>query len=358
MRYLLLCHSFPSLMSPIARWLAGQPESETLVAAAWIRGSQELPGLKKILLKKPKNLPEPENYMDYWANAVKIGRHALFSLQSIQASGFKPDIIFACTASGAALALPEAFPDSFLVNYLDQPAGLDPAESAMRARLQSLQIAGSHMNFSFSQAAAESQPPALRKLIKKAPVGVDLDFFQYRAFGDRQDIALFSFPEGGEMSQWLDYLQNIQDKRPECKFVIIAYSLKNRNSLQAGLERLPTKARGAMMVEYNPHPDLARRLYGAAKLLISPEIEVRGQMLEAMACGVPVMCAADKFLKDGKNCVKFSHSASKVADILRDEKALARMGLQGAKDVAKKLDAAGLTARHMRSILAEAGKDL
>lgn len=355
MRYLLLCHSFPSLMTPIARWLAAQPESETLVAAAWIRGSRELPGLKKILLKKPKNLPEPENYLDYWANAVKIGRHALFSFKSIQASGFRPDIIFACTASGAGMALPEAFPGSFLVNYLDQPGGLDAAEKAMRARLQTIQITGSQLNFSFSQAATDSQPPILRKLIKKAPVGVDLDFFSYRAWADRQNIVVFRFPDGGDIGQWLEYPQKILDKRPECKFVILASSLKNRNILHEKLEGLPAK--GAMMVEYNPPPDLARRLYGAARLLISPEKDLDRSVLEAMARGLPVMCGGDdKFLKAGKNCLKFSHEASEAAAILDDDKLLEQIGRQGARDVDKKFDAAKLTASHMEGILAEVGK--
>ncbi len=58
--------------------------------------------------------------MGQWEDAVQKGKQALSTLETVRATGFVPDIILNSSVSGAGLCLRQAFPEAFLVHYIER----------------------------------------------------------------------------------------------------------------------------------------------------------------------------------------------------------------------------------------------
>ena len=112
----------------MAASLAALPGNEVLFASEYGRRDFSLPGVKRVLLKKPKDrkkavasisTPALDAGERDWTMAYLRGRATASSLMGVLAEGFEPDMVILSGSMGIGLFVRNLFPEAFLVGYAD-----------------------------------------------------------------------------------------------------------------------------------------------------------------------------------------------------------------------------------------------
>ena len=112
----------------MAASLAALPGNEVLFASEYGRRDFSLPGVKRVLLKKPKDrkkavasisTPALDAGERDWTMAYLRGRATASSLMGVLAEGFEPDMVILSGSMGNGLFVRNLFPEAFLVGYAD-----------------------------------------------------------------------------------------------------------------------------------------------------------------------------------------------------------------------------------------------
>ena len=128
MRILFLNYTFPGPLGTMAASLAALPGNEVLFASEYGRRDFSLPGVKRVLLKKPKDrkkaavsisTPALDAGERDWTMAYLRGRATASSLMGVLAEGFEPDMVILSGSMGNGLFVRNLFPEAFLVGYAD-----------------------------------------------------------------------------------------------------------------------------------------------------------------------------------------------------------------------------------------------
>lgn len=332
MRCLCVCHVVTPHLSPILGHIASSPGNELILALDRNRKGTEIAGARKVRFKRPEIRKPPQTLLDHWQAAVQCGRCALQSFATIAESGFKPDVVMQATMSGASLCLREAFPEAFMVTYLERPHGHSDAETGFRRRMQSIQALESDLTYEFGQGHPVERK--LRAWVKPGPLSVNTGFF--RPLDAREQP-----PEGG-CPEVIFSLKGLDPALSELWFgAALDYARrfgKKVLMLLPGMEAL-RKAEALLALDAsagsfaacacNLSDADAVRLFNLAKLLVWPGQGIAPELLQAMSCGTAIMGPAHgSFLVPDENCLSLPEQdiPAKLHRAQCERETLARLG--------------------------------
>lgn len=209
----------------MAASLAALPGNEVLFASEYGRRDFSLPGVKRVLLKKPKDrkkavasisTPALDAGERDWTMAYLRGRATASSLMGVLAEGFEPDMVILSGSMGNGLFVRNLFPEAFLVGYADwyfrdeaetrYPLSTMPdiplAPRNIRNTLQAKNFFDCNCHFTTTEWQREQYPEGMRGFISVLRKCVDTEFFAPApasrfSFGDcelteRQEIVTLS----------------------------------------------------------------------------------------------------------------------------------------------------------------------
>ena len=184
----------------MAASLAALPGNEVLFASEYGRRDFSLPGVKRVLLKKPKDrkkaavsisTPALDAGERDWTMAYLRGRATASSLMGVLAEGFEPDMVILSGSMGNGLFVRNLFPEAFLVGYADwyfrdeaetrYPLSTMPdiplAPRNIRNTLQAKNFFDCNCHFTTTEWQREQYPEGMRGLISVLRKCVDTEFF-------------------------------------------------------------------------------------------------------------------------------------------------------------------------------------
>lgn len=120
MRILLVNHSFPGDLGPLLAALAAEPGHEILFASCRGRRDFSLPGVRHVVLSSSRSRRLAGDGAGVTLErALEAGRQALQAFRQLRQSGFVPDMVLLSSALEQGLFLRDAFPDAFVVGFMD-----------------------------------------------------------------------------------------------------------------------------------------------------------------------------------------------------------------------------------------------
>lgn len=297
MRYLIICDNFSGPLIPIARWLNGRPDSETLLASDRVRYPV---GLKKIILKISPAKAAQEDSLDCAASIIQKAKYAKKIFQSVRESGFYPDKIFIFSVSGISLAGIEVFEDAQKIIFLERDRIYNKAKARALGALRDQLLLDSDFAFCFSPALMTNLPKPLSSCVSLAPLCVDPAFY----------------PKNAEKRLTVFYLKNLD---PEALAPWLESAREYARRGRAAIF-LPTKQEAKAMQEElkplqawagcDPSLDTARAIFSQCGLFIAPDGELSYDMLAAMSCGARAASAAShELLSPGKDYILLEKGA-------------------------------------------------
>ena len=324
MRILFLSYFFPGPLGAMASWLAERPEIQVIFAASRSRQEQGLPNMKRVVLRSYNGKARVNpGWFELWEEALRAGKSAASTLDMVRESGFDPDIVCCATSNGSAFGLRQIFPDSFIVNFLEELSIFPSGQVKMRRALQSLQILEANLSFIYNEKARNAYAQELRELIKPAPMIIDCDFFspekaqplmslQGRTIG-RELVTVFAhgLTEKELFHLWHGALL-ILAMRPHCQLFFIvpgAYLLKRLNKLP-----IDEKIAERLFLFSQLRQETLRDLLCASALAIFPGRHSPFGLLECMSCATTPLCGEPHFfLKNGWDMLELP-KASAIAE--------------------------------------------
>lgn len=353
MRYLLASYNFPGQLGDMAAWLGEDPENMVIFASSRQMHDFNIPGVQRVILKKPElKKGASKNYFELWQDAIKTGLYASYTFKSILNTGFTPDIILASAANGSIFGLPQIFPGSFLVNFLEDPGDADARFLRMRSILQAFQALQSRLAFSFAQKTRAMLPAYARKKIDPAPLAVDADFFSPAAsrpfscwkFASPRNrlitINLKNVHPARLQSCW-KWILNLLATCPDCNLAALVGNSFIKKTLAVHAGNLEDSLRQRVFIEEIMRREAYRDLLASSSLCIFPEDCLSIAVLECMSCATPVMCdmAGNDFLaasRDYLPCV--GENVHDLNKILNSGENLAAIGKNARKAVCAHYD--------------------
>lgn len=342
MRFLFLSYLFPGPLGAMASWLADNTENQVVFASSRSRQELALANVQRVVLRTYKGVPhDDQDWFGLWEEAIRAGKSARNTLEMVRDSGFDPDMIFCASSNGTAFGLREIFPDSFIVNFLEESAFFSAGQSEMRRCLQYLQIIEANLSFAFNEATMRQFLPPLREYIRLAPMVIDSAFFSPEAAKPLNmphmrrvsDQLLTVFTHGLTEQElfhvWYGSLQ-ILANNPHCQIVFLlqgGYALKRLRTL-----KVDAKIADRLFLEAHLRQDILRDLLCASSICLFAGRYMPFGLLESMSCASCPMCAkAPYFLKNAWDMLELqnAHSdeiAARVGKALQDPALLKAIG--------------------------------
>ncbi len=181
----------PGVFGPLAEYFAAQPGNDVVFAAEYSRRSLELPGVRRLRVRKtrerravPASGGRREDAARELQRAFLRGDAMHESLLRLRDDGFEPDIIVTSSGMGVSMLTREVFPNNFLAAYLDWVAvprdlcaGGTPYQRAVQLLTQSKLVVDADYLFTLSQGQWQQYPPFIADHIDILPPCVDTLFF-------------------------------------------------------------------------------------------------------------------------------------------------------------------------------------
>lgn len=331
MRYLVFCHIFSHRMYALASWLNARDDAEVMIVSSAPWQSSELRGVRRVHFRPSSRRGSIGGIMGEWEDAVQKGRQALSTLETVRATGFVPDIILNSSMSGAGLCLKQAFPEAFLVHYIERAK--NAADAEFRGLMHFVQTKMADMAFAW-----EGFPG-----IQRAPLAVDTGYFQ-PATGQRGKNIVFGF-----VSQPLVALLKSLAGEQDLSGVTILLPGRNvRNKLQEE-GAIPENVN----LEVNPGFEKLREIFSRASVYVQPTegAAIPIELLLAMSSGVSVMTnCANPFFRPGINCLRIKRGQGVLKSL--EDPGLEKIGANARQDVLKNFCLDAVLPPHFEKILA------
>jgi hypothetical protein len=331
MRILFCNDSYPGNFEKLAAALAADSSHKVLFMSMYARRAFSLPGVSRVRLKvnRDRNLDEKEHdpFFSEWEKTVRTGRYAFRTLCTLRSSGFVPDMILSAAGSGVSMFLRRAFPESFLVSYLEpyrRSSVLMSNEDRYAAVLsiQSLQMVQSDLCMVFSDWQKRKFSYSFRSCIRTRSPMVDTDLFSRQAaeplvLSDVSSKELVSFSMKGTRQEigrelW-PVIIGLLSIRSECHVVLSFGNDEEKIHWAHFCSKLPDSWRTRLTLTGFLSITEYRDLICASTIHVCPEaIEPPLQeMLETLSCETLLLTPLSKstgMLQDGRNMLMFPHN--------------------------------------------------
>ena len=331
MRYLIFCHIFSHRMYALASWLNARANAEVMIVSSAPWQCSELRGVRRVHFRASSRRETAGGIMGQWEDAVQKGKQALSTLETVRATGFVPDIILNSSVSGAGLCLRQAFPEAFLVHYIERVP--NAADAKFRDILHAVQTSMADISFAW-----EGFPGILR-----APLAVDTDYFRPAGVRRGKNI-IFGF-----VSQPLvSLLKNIAGAEDLSGVTIL---LPGRN-VRKKLEEEGVVPENVNL-EVNPTFERLREIFSAASVYVRPAkgSGIPVELLLAMSAGVAVMTdCANPFFRPGVNCLRIRRGQGVLKSL--EDPNLEKIGASARRDVMRNFGLEAALPAHFEKIMA------
>lgn len=380
MRALFLNHTFPGPFLYLAAGFGALPGSITLFASEYGRRDMVVPGVRRVILPRPKERRVPPAHSAVplfdkaerdMGMAFRRARSTATSLLKLRQEGFVPDIVFSSATMGNALYVRSVFPEAFTVVYGDwydaggrgdlvEPGGLDlpGAPRAVKNFLQNMALLDCELCFTATEWQRRQYPYTLAASMFVLPQCVDADFFS-PAPGVR-----FSWPDGAPdagreivavsgrgmertdgMQSFLCHIPDLLRERPACHVALMAGNAR-AEVLAAwdGMSGSTTAWRDRVHILGFLPSETYRSLLRAARLYVylnAPDMLSTG-LLEAMSSACLIVAAdtgaVREIIREGETgflyaAGRYAELGKKMAELLECADELAPVGEAARKTI-------------------------
>lgn len=345
MRILFCNDSFPGNFEALAGLMAADPADEVLFLSTFVRKDFSIPGVSRVRLRlnREKSSQEKDAFFPAWERAYRVGRQTFQTLQHLRESGFIPDMILVSSADGPGLFLRHAFPNAFIVSYLDRykrlPQSMEERERlAASISLQSYQMGQSNLYFVLSEWQRKLFSPLLRSVVRAMPCFVDTDLFSPSEQAEEGLSVLWrDHPGGGLLSfnivsrrdnaceRLLPVIVGVLAERPQCLIALNFRYEEVRHHWEQRAAALPAAVRNRLFcMKFSSFQEYRKFLCSTSVHVFFDVTETpTPEILECMSCETLVMVPGigerGGFLHHGENCLCFSpeSAAGQVMAICR-----------------------------------------
>jgi glycosyltransferase involved in cell wall biosynthesis len=350
MRVLFIHQNYPGQFKLLAANLSQQPGFEvtglgdaTNIKAQGRTFSYPVLGY----VARPRKASKAHHYLSSFETAIRRGQDVVRACQGLRAKGYVPDLIIGHPAWGELLFIRDVFPESRVIAYFEffyQAVGLDVGfdeeypstpddryKVRIRNSTQLHALANCDAGISPTQWQRSTYPAREQPRIRVIHEGIDLENVC------PNDAAVFRFADGRTLSRsdkvityvsrqlepyrgfhvFMRALPALQRKMPDAQFVIVG-----GDSVSYG-NKAPepySSYREMLMAEIGKEIDLARTHFvgrlpyadylnlvriSRLHIYLTYPFVLSWSMLEAMACGTPVMASSTppvtEMIRDGEN---------------------------------------------------------
>lgn len=350
MRYLIVCHDTGAEMAPLITWLANDSSNEIMLATDRGRDDFSPRGARKIILRKPEFKLARESLPEYLAGFMRRAEKAAWSLKVVAETREEPDIVLASSSGGLVFSLPELFPSSFIINYLEDLSSWPVLEAAARKLMQVMQITRGHAVYAFDEATQANLPPELRPGVKRAPLAVDTDFFSPAAKYNPEGPIVFCLRglAPAKYARVLGDVLRLCKTRKNTEIRILTPNPVTSRLAANMLEKSAVQYADRLKIMRNPTRLERKELLTHAAIAICPQFGL--EALEAMSCGLPVLVPNNK---DDSVCLDLpaTERAEFVNSVLADKTLLEKAGQKGREMALADYDYRKLIPAYMDCIL-------
>jgi glycosyltransferase involved in cell wall biosynthesis len=349
MRVLFVHQNFPGQFKHLAPWLVSQGHQVVGLGDAENLGTRTQGfGFPVVAYKgRKEGNASTHHYLRSFEGAVRRGQDAARACMDLRAKGFVPDLVIGHPAWGEMLFLRDVFPDARLVPYFEffyravgADVGFDPEYPSTLDTGFKLRIRNSTQLHALSEADAGISPTAWQRLtypereqarIRLIHEGLDLDVLRPdpaarfclpdgRVLGPDEQVVTFVSrqlePYRG-FHVFMRALPELQRRLPHAQFVIVgsdgvSYGTPAPKPHACYREMLLSEV-GSQLDASRAH-FVGRLAYGdylklmqisRLHIYLSYPFVLSWSMLEAMACGAPVLGSATapvkEMIRDGEN---------------------------------------------------------
>jgi glycosyltransferase involved in cell wall biosynthesis len=374
MRILFIHQNFPGQFKLLAAHLSRQPGIEIV----GLGDTANLANMAKISTfpvlgypSRPRNKTHAHHYLASFETAIRRGQDVLRACQQIRAKGFAPDLIIGHPAWGELLFIKDVFPEARLIAYFEffyqavgADVGFDPEFPASADSRHKLRIRNSTQLHALAECDAGISPTAWQRStypareqprIRVIHEGIDLDTVR------PDPAATFRLADGRLLTRkdkiitfvsrqlepyrgfhvFMRALPELQLRLPDAQFVIVggdgvSYGASPQAPYKSYREQLLAEVGGLVdhkrthFVGRLPYADYLRLLQiSSLHVYLTYPFVLSWSMLEAMACGAPILGSATppvkEVIRDGENGFLFDffdrdQLVERAAEILgRDE---------------------------------------
>lgn len=350
MRYLIVCHDTGAEMAPLVAWLANDAQNEIMLATDRGRDDFSPQGARKIILRRPEFKLARESLPEYLSGFMRRAEKAVWSLKVVAETREAPDIVLASSSGGLVFSLPELFPTSFIVNYLEDLASWPVLEADARKLMQIMQIARSRAVYAFDEAAKANLPPEFQDVVNLAPLAVDTDFFSPAQTSNQDGPIVFCLRglQPRHYARVLGDVLKLCQIRKNAEIRILTPNPVTSRLAANMLEKPAAPFADRLKIMRNPTRVERKDLLTGASVAICPQFGL--DALEAMSCGLPVLLIVNN---GGSACMDLpaKDRAEFINSVLSDAKLLQKTANQGREHALADFDYRKLIPAHAKRIL-------